>query len=97
MLQRTAGIIAVSNYLKSYIFKWGGLDSVAISLPVYGNPPWPHFGSLDNPFITMVNPSAIKGIAIFLELARALPAERFAAVPTWATTGCRPGCPKAIS
>ena len=34
----------------------------------------------------MVNPSAIKGIAIFLELARALPAERFAAVPTWATT-----------
>ena len=87
MLQRTAGIIAVSDYLKSYIYKWGGLDSVAISLPAYGNPPWPHFGSLDNAFITMVNPSAIKGIAIFLELARALPAERFAAVPTWATTG----------
>ena len=86
MLQRTAGIIAVSNYLKSYIHKWGGLDSVAVSLPAYGNPPWPHFGSLDNTFITMVNPSAIKGIAIFLALARALPAERFAAVPTWATT-----------
>jgi glycosyltransferase involved in cell wall biosynthesis len=86
MLQRTAGIIAVSDYLKGYIFKWGGLDSVAISLPAYGNPPWPHFGSLDNAFITMVNPSAIKGIAIFLALARALPAERFAAVPTWATT-----------
>ncbi len=87
MLQRTAGIIAVSNYLKSYIYKWGGLDSVAVSLPAYGTPPWPYSGSLDNPFITMVNPSAIKGIAIFLELARALPAERFAAVPTWATTG----------
>ena len=87
MLQRTAGIIAVSNYLKSYIHQWGGLDSVAISLPVFGNPPWPYFGSLDNPFITMVNPSAIKGIAIFLALARALPAEKFAAVPTWATTG----------
>ncbi|MGZ9271739.1 MAG: glycosyltransferase family 4 protein [Candidatus Binatia bacterium] len=86
MLQRTAGIIAVSNYLKSYIYKWGGLDSVAVSLPAYGSPPWPHSGSLDNAFITMVNPSAIKGIAIFLELARALPAERFAAVPTWATT-----------
>ncbi|MGZ8901743.1 MAG: glycosyltransferase family 4 protein [Limisphaerales bacterium] len=86
MLQRTAGIIAVSNYLKSYIYKWGGLDSVAVSLPAYGSPPWPHSGSLDNVFITMVNPSAIKGIAIFLELARALPAERFAAVPTWATT-----------
>jgi len=86
MLQQTAGIIAVSNYLKSYIYKWGGLDSVAISLPAYGNPPWPYFGSLDNAFITMVNPSAIKGIAIFLELARALPAVRFAAVPTWATT-----------
>ena len=86
MLKRAAGIIAVSNYLKSYIRMWGGLDSVAISLPVYGNPPWPYFGSLDNAFITMVNPSAIKGIAIFLELARALPGVRFAAVPTWATT-----------
>ncbi len=86
MLKRAAGIIAVSNYLKTYIRVWGGLDSVAISLPVYGNPPFPYLGSLDNDFITMVNPSAIKGIAIFLELARALPGGRFAAVPTWATT-----------
>ena len=86
LLKRAAGIITVSNYLKSYIRVWGGLDSVAISLPVFGNPPLPNFGSLDNAFITMVNPSAIKGIAIFLELARALPAVRFAAVPTWATT-----------
>jgi glycosyltransferase involved in cell wall biosynthesis len=34
----------------------------------------------------MVNPSAIKGITIFLELARRLPQVPFAAVPTWATT-----------
>jgi glycosyltransferase involved in cell wall biosynthesis len=86
ILQRAAGIIAVSNYLKNYIRMWGGLDSVAIALPVYGNLPLPNFGSLDNAFITMVNPSAIKGIAIFLELARALPAVKFAGVPTWATT-----------
>jgi len=86
MLNRAAGIIAVSNYLQTYIRVWGGLHSVAIPLPAYGNPPFPYFGSLDNAFITMVNPSAIKGISIFLELARALPAVRFAAVPTWATT-----------
>ena len=86
MLKRATGIIAVSAYLKNYIRVWGGQESVAISLPVYGNPPFPSLASIDNDFITMVNPSAIKGIAIFLELARALPAVRFAAVPTWATT-----------
>jgi glycosyltransferase involved in cell wall biosynthesis len=34
----------------------------------------------------MINPSAIKGAAVFLELARRFPDMEFAAVPTWATT-----------
>jgi glycosyltransferase involved in cell wall biosynthesis len=34
----------------------------------------------------MVNPCAVKGISIFLELARRLPGVEFAAIPTWGTT-----------
>jgi glycosyltransferase involved in cell wall biosynthesis len=36
--------------------------------------------------VTLINPCAVKGIAIFLELARSLPEVRFGAVPTWGTT-----------
>jgi surfactin synthase thioesterase subunit len=47
---------------------------------------WPELGRFDNEFVTMVNPSAVKGIAIFLALAEAFPTVRFAAVPMWGTT-----------
>jgi surfactin synthase thioesterase subunit len=33
----------------------------------------------------MVNPCAVKGISIFLELARRMPQVKFAAIPTWGT------------
>jgi hypothetical protein len=86
MLADVDGIVSVSRYLKSYIQTWGGLDSFAASLPVFGAPPFPYLGSPDNPYVTMINPSAIKGAAIFSELARRFPDIEFAAVPTWATT-----------
>jgi len=86
LLRRTAGIVAVSNYLKDYLRRWGGLESTVIQFPRYGSGPFSRFGDFLKGFVTMVNPSAIKGIAIFLELARRLPHVQFAAVPTWATT-----------
>jgi len=86
LLQQAAGIIPVSNYLKGYIQQWSGLQSTLLPIPIYGTGPFPRFGCFDNGFVTMVNPSAIKGVTIFLELARRLPDVQFAAVPTWATT-----------
>lgn len=85
LLRQVAGIITVSTYLKDYIQRWSGLESVALQWPVYGAGPFPRFGRFDNGFVTMVNPSRIKGIGIFLQLARRLPEVQFAAVPTWAT------------
>jgi surfactin synthase thioesterase subunit len=46
---------------------------------------WPVLGRFENPYVTLVNPCAVKGIAIFLDLADAFPELRFAAVPTWGT------------
>jgi len=62
VLRQTSGIIAVSNYVKEYIRQWSGLESVVLSLPVYGSGPFPYFGSFDQGFVTMVNPCAMKGI-----------------------------------
>lgn len=85
LLRRAAGIITVSRYLKGYIRQWSGLDAAVIPFPVYGDAPFAHYGRFGKGFVTMVNPSPIKGIAIFLQLARARPDVQFAAVPAWAT------------
>ncbi len=45
----------------------------------------PTLGRFDNQFVTLVNPCAVKGMAIFLALADAFPEVAFAAVPTWGT------------
>ena len=85
-LRRADGIVAVSEYVARYTCDCGKLDAihVPISLLEPGEPPC--VGRFDNRFITMVNPCAVKGVSIFLALARQLPHEEFAAVPTWGTT-----------
>ena len=86
LLGRTAGIATGSRYIQAYIERWAGLKTWCAPLPVYGDGPFPALGSFDNPYVTLINPSAIKGVSIFLQLAEALPEILFAAVPTWATT-----------
>lgn len=86
LLGQVAGIITVSHYLANYIKKWSGLEAFVIPFPVYGDGPFERYGNFDAGFVTIVNPSSIKGITIFLQLARSRPDVRFAAVPTWATS-----------
>ncbi|HBY63598.1 MAG TPA: hypothetical protein DEH78_27550, partial [Solibacterales bacterium] len=87
MLRRADLVVGVSNYVADYVRKWGGIDAthVPISLldPVKE---YPHLGRFESRFITMVNPCAVKGIAILLDLAARMPDQEFAAVPTWGTT-----------
>lgn len=86
LLQKTAGIITVSRYLKDYIRRWSGCDSAVVPFPAFGSGPFPRLGSPEKGFVTLINPCAYKGISIFLELARRLPEVSFAAVPSWGTT-----------
>jgi amino acid adenylation domain-containing protein len=90
MLAQVAGIVAVSRFVADYIRRWGGLEAAVFPFPIYGPGPFPSFGQngegAGEGFVTLINPCAVKGIAIFLELARSLPDVRFAAVPTWGTT-----------
>jgi glycosyltransferase involved in cell wall biosynthesis len=80
---RTAGVITVSEYVRGYLRRWGGVDSRVIRFPVYGAGPFLRRPADAPGRVTMINPSAIKGLPIFLELARRLPHIPFAAVPTW--------------
>jgi len=87
MLRRVAGVITVSNYMKEYVERYGGIRAAAyIPFPVYGAGPFPNFGRFDGGYVTLVNACEIKGLTIFAELARRLTDVEFAAVRSWGST-----------
>jgi amino acid adenylation domain-containing protein len=86
LLDQTTIIIALSQFVADYIRQWGRLESTVVPLSFFGSGPFPHHGNFDRGYVTMINPCAIKGITIFLELAKTFPEVQFAAVPTWGTT-----------
>ncbi len=86
LVGQAAGLFAISRFLKDYLWRWGDMDAALFYTPTYGLGPYPRLGGFDKPYVTMLNPSLGKGIAILLALAERFPAVSFAAVPTWATT-----------
>jgi surfactin synthase thioesterase subunit/glycosyltransferase involved in cell wall biosynthesis len=86
VLRRADAVVGVSRYVAEYIRKWSGIPAVHVPISLPGPPPYPDLGRFENEFVTLVNPCAVKGISIFLELADGMPDVRFAGVPTWGTT-----------
>jgi surfactin synthase thioesterase subunit/glycosyltransferase involved in cell wall biosynthesis len=84
-LRQTGAVVAVSHYVAEYIRKWSGIPAVHVPISLLDPPPYPDLGRFENEFVTLVNPCAVKGISIFLELADRMPGVRFLAVPTWGT------------
>jgi surfactin synthase thioesterase subunit/glycosyltransferase involved in cell wall biosynthesis len=85
-LRRADGIATVSEYVARYVREHSGMDAVHIPISLPDPGPFPLLGRFDNPYVTMVNPCAVKGIAVFLGLAEQMPGVQFAAVPTWGAT-----------
>lgn len=86
LLEQADGVLTVSDFVVRYIEAHTGASASVIRLPSYGQGPFPELGNFEQGYVTLINPSIIKGLPIFLALARALPHVPFAAVPTWATT-----------
>ena len=86
LLRKVDGVIGVSQYVASYIEKWSGIKAVALPISLLEEGPYPALGDINNEFVTLVNPCAVKGISIFLALAGLMPDTAFAAIPTWGTT-----------
>ena len=85
-IRACSAVVGVSEYVAEYVRKYGVRDAVHVPISLMEREDWPLLGRFENEFVTMVNPCAVKGIAIFLALADALPHLSFAAVPTWGTT-----------
>jgi glycosyltransferase involved in cell wall biosynthesis len=85
-LRQADGVVAVSEYVARYTRRWGGLEAIHLPISLLDNGDHPDLGRFDNRFVSIVNPCAVKGISIFVALARRFPGVTFAAVPTWGTT-----------
>jgi glycosyltransferase involved in cell wall biosynthesis len=86
LVSQAAAIVAIGNHMAAYIERALGRPVVVIHPPIYGAGPYPNYASFEHGFITMINPCAVKGISIFLEVARRLPEYQFAAISGWGTT-----------
>jgi glycosyltransferase involved in cell wall biosynthesis len=85
VLRRASAIVAPSQYVCDYIRRWGGIDSTLFRFDTYGRGPFPDLARFGEGSVLMINPSQIKGLPVFLELARRFPTTPFLAIPTWAT------------
>lgn len=86
IVRKAAGVVAISHAMAAYIEQHSGARAAVIHPPMYGEPPYPQFGSFDQGYVLIVNPCVVKGISIFLALARRFPETSFAALKGWGTT-----------
>ena len=80
LLERASAVVAVSRYSQDYLLRHGGLESVCLPFPVYGDGPFPQLGNFDGGFVTLINAEVGKGVHLFMELARNFPRHEFAVV-----------------
>jgi glycosyltransferase involved in cell wall biosynthesis len=86
LLHDACAIIAVGTYAAAYIHRHLGVRPHVVHPPIYGQPPYPRFGDFENGSLLMINPCLVKGLPIFLDLARRFPHLPFAALAGWGTT-----------
>lgn len=86
-LAQADGVVGVSHYVAGYAREHGGLaQAIHVPISLLEPGPAPLLGRFDNPYVLMVNPCAVKGMAILLGLANAMPEVTFGAVASWGTT-----------
>jgi glycosyltransferase involved in cell wall biosynthesis len=85
-IRHAAGVVSIGQHMAGYIREHLGRGATVIHPPIYGHPPYRRFGRFGSGTVLMVNPCAVKGISIFLALARLFPNVEFAALNGWGTT-----------
>lgn len=86
IVRQARAVVAIAHTTARYIQQYCGVSAHVIHPPLYGQRPWPRFGSFDSGYVLTINPSVVKGISIFLELARRFPDIPFAGLAGWGTT-----------
>ena len=86
LVMKCAAVVVIGEHMAGYVREHLGREPVVIHPPVYGKPPWERRDPDKPGLVTMINPCAVKGISIFLALARRLPQYTFGALRGWGTT-----------
>ncbi|HEY3838040.1 MAG TPA: glycosyltransferase family 4 protein [Bryobacteraceae bacterium] len=86
LIREARAIVAIGTHAAGYIRQYLGVSAAVVHPPMYGQPPYPRFGSSGKGWLLMINPCAVKGLPIFLALARRFPNLEFAALAGWGTT-----------
>jgi glycosyltransferase involved in cell wall biosynthesis len=86
LVAQAAGVVAIGHHMARYIEDALGRKAAVIHPPIYGQGPFANYANFERGLITMINPCAVKGISIFLEIASRVPQREFGVVPGWGTT-----------
>src|SRR5262249_507611 len=68
LVRDTRAVVAIGAHTAAYIEQHTGVRPTIVHPPMYGQPPYPRFGDFQNGWLLMINPWAVKGLPIFLEL-----------------------------
>lgn len=82
--KRARAVVTVSRYARDTLKEYLGVEAGVLRFPVFD--PLPQARKESGGAVTLINPCPLKGLEIFLGLARSLPNEKFLAVPTWGRT-----------
>lgn len=86
ILGNARAVVAIGQSAAAYIEKHSGIRATVIHPPIYGRPPYARLGCFDRGSVLMINPCQVKGIGIFIQLARRFPDVAFQALAGWGTT-----------
>jgi glycosyltransferase involved in cell wall biosynthesis len=86
LVARAPAVVAIGHTTARYIERHTGLPAAVIHPPIYGRGPYRQLGSFGKGVAAMINPCAVKGMAIFAELARRFPKAPFGVLEGWGTT-----------
>lgn len=87
IVRAARAVVAIGQSSAGYIEEATGVHPAVIHPPIYGDPPFARFGRFDHGSVMMINPCQVKGIGIFLELARRFPEVSFQGLAGWGTSG----------
>ena len=86
LVRQARAVVAIGRHMADYIAEHAGCGVHVVHPPIYGQPPFNRFGRFGSGYVLMINPCAVKGIGIFMGLARRFRNVEFAALNGWGTT-----------
>ena len=85
LLKTSRQIVCIGHHMAGHVKEQLGIDAEVIHPPIYGSP-FTRTARFENGGVLMINPCQVKGLEIFVELARRFPTVSFAALTGWGTT-----------